>query len=275
MRVAITGASGLVGSRLMEALRARGDDPVAVPRGGVPPAADAVVHLAGEPIAQRWTEAAKRDIRASRADGTNRLVESLRASPPRVFVSASATGYYGPRGDERLDEHVRPGDDFLAEVCRVWEAAAQRAETLGARVAIMRTGVVLDRAGGALAKMLPFFRLGIGGPVAGGRQYLSWIALDDLVRLYLAALDGEHWTGPFNATAPEPVTNRDFAHALGRAIGRPAVLPVPGFAVRRLYGEMATVVTTGQRAIPARAVELGFRFVHADLDGALSAALAG
>jgi uncharacterized protein (TIGR01777 family) len=259
----------------MAALRARGDDPVAVPRGGVPPAADAVVHLAGEPIAQRWTEAAKREIRASRADGTARLVDSLRAAPPRVLVSASATGYYGPRGDERLDEHTRPGDDFLAEVCRAWEAAAQRAETLGARVAIMRTGVVLDQAGGALAKMLPFFRLGIGGPVAGGRQYLSWIALDDLVGLYLAAIDGEDWSGPFNATAPEPVTNQDFARALGRVMGRPAVLPVPAFALRRLYGEMATVVTTGQRAIPTRAVELGFQFRHADLDGALRAALAG
>jgi uncharacterized protein len=274
MRVAITGASGVIGSRLDAALRARGDEVIAVPRGGVPPAADAVVHLAGEPIAQRWTAAAKREIRASRAEGTARLVESLRAAPPRVLVSASATGYYGPRGPERLDEHASPGTDFLAEVCRAWEEAAHGAEASGVRVAIMRTGVVLDRAGGALAKMLPFFRRGIGGPVAGGGQYSSWIALEDLVGLYLAAIDRDDWSGPFNATAPEPVTNRDFSRALGRVVGRPAVLPVPGFAIRALYGEMATVVTTGQRAIPARALELGFEFRHPGLDDALRTALA-
>ncbi|HEY7074741.1 MAG TPA: TIGR01777 family oxidoreductase [Solirubrobacteraceae bacterium] len=273
MRVAVTGASGLIGSRLTAALRARGDEAVAVPRGAAAPACDAVVHLAGAPIAQRWTASAKREIRASRDEGTARLVDSLRAAPPKVLVSASAVGYYGPRGDERLDEHAPAGDDFLAEVCRAWEAAARGAEALGVRVAIVRTGVVLDRAGGALAKMLPFFRLGIGGPVAGGRQYVSWIALDDLVSLYLAALDGEDWTGPFNASAPEPVTNKELSRALGRALRRPAMLPVPGLAVRALYGEMATVVTTGQRAIPARPLELGFQYRHADLDAALRAAL--
>src|SRR5689334_21844191 len=160
MKVAVTGASGLIGSRLMAALRARGDEASAVPRGAAPPACDAVVHLAGAPIAQRWTADAKREIRASRDDGTARLVDSLRAAAPRVLVSASAVGYYGPRGDERLDEHASAGDDFLAEVCQAWEAAAHRAEALGVRVAIVRTGVVLDRGGGALAKMLPFFRLG-------------------------------------------------------------------------------------------------------------------
>src|SRR5690349_21063085 len=191
MKVAVTGASGLIGSRLVAALRMRGDEAIAVPRGAAPPACDAVVHLAGEPIAQRWTADAKREIRASRAEGTARLVESLRAAPPGVLVSASGTGYYGARGDERLDEHASPGGDFLAEVCQAWEAAARGAEALGVRVAILRTGVVLDSGGGALAKMLPFFRAGIGGPVAGGRQYVSWIALDDLVGLYLAALDGD------------------------------------------------------------------------------------
>jgi uncharacterized protein (TIGR01777 family) len=273
VRVAVTGASGLIGSRLTAALRMRGDDVIAGPRGAAPPACDAVVHLAGEPIAQRWSEDAKHEIHASRAEGTARLVEALRAAPPRVLVSASATGYYGPRGDERLDEHASPGGDFLADVCQAWEAAARGAEALGVRVAILRTGVVLDRAGGALARMLPFFRLGVGGPVAGGRQYVSWISLEDLLSVYLAALDGEDWSGPFNATAPEPVTNRELSHALGRALHRPAVLPVPALALRALYGEMATVVTTGQRAVPKRALERGFEFTHADLDAALRAAL--
>jgi uncharacterized protein len=273
MRVAVTGASGLIGSALTAALRMRGDEAIAVPRAAAPPACDAVVHLAGAPIAQRWTPEAKREIRASRVEGTARLVESLRAAPPRVLVSASATGYYGPRGDERLDEHASPGRDFLADVCQAWEAEARGAEALGVRVAIMRTGVVLDRAGGALAQMLPFFRLGIGGPVAGGRQYVSWIALEDLIGLYLATLDGADWTGPINSTAPEPATNRELSRALGRALHRPAVLPVPELALRTLYGEMATVVTTGQRVIPARALELGHAFRHADLDAALEAAL--
>jgi uncharacterized protein len=290
MKVAITGARGLIGSPLVAALRARGDEVVVLSRGGGDSAVkwdpeaepapglsgcDAVVHLAGEPIAQRWTDDAKRRIRESRELGTANLVAGIRqADPrPRVLVSASATGYYGARGPERLDEHAQPGDDFLSAVCVAWEEAAQRAEALGVRVVRMRTGVVLDRSGGALAKMLPPFRLGVGGPVAGGKQYLPWIALDDLLGLYLAALDGDEWAGPVNATAPEPVTNGDFSRALGHVLHRPAVLPVPGVALRALYGEMAAVVTTGQRAVPARALELGFQYRHADLDGALRAAL--
>jgi uncharacterized protein (TIGR01777 family) len=295
MRVAVTGARGLIGSRLVAALRARGDEVLVLsrrpqrenseaaawdPEREPAPALSgchAVVHLAGEPIAQRWTDAAKRRIEESRRRGTANLIEGLRAADPRpaVLVSASATGYYGPRGAERLDEQAPAGHDFLAQVCQAWEAAARGAEALGVRVAVLRTGVVLDRSGGALAKMLPFFRLGVGGPVAGGRQYLSWIALDDLVGLYRAAIDGEGWSGPINATAPEPVTNRELSRALGRALRRPAVLPVPALAMRALYGEMASVVTTGQRAIPARALELGFRFRHTELDGALRAALGG
>jgi uncharacterized protein (TIGR01777 family) len=270
MRVAVTGASGLVGSRLVAALRLRGDEAAAVPRGAAPPECDAVVHLAGEPIAQRWTASARREIWASREQGTTRLVDSLDAP---VLVSASAVGYYGPRGDERLDEHASAGHDFLAEVCEAWETAALAAEARGVRVAVLRTGVVLDRAGGALARMLPPFRLGVGGPVAGGRQYVSWIALEDLVRLYLAALDGEDWSGPINATAPEPATNRELSKALGRALRRPALLPVPGVALRALYGDMAMVVTTGQRAVPARALKLGFEFIRPNLDEALRAAL--
>jgi uncharacterized protein len=192
-----------------------------------------------------------------------------------VLVSAAAIGWYGHRGDEVLDESEPAADDFLAQVCAVWEREAAAAERLGVRVVRIRTGVVLDKGGGALAKMLPFFKLGGGGPVAGGRQYMSWIHVDDLVALYLAALDGgADWSGPVNATAPTPVTNQAFAKALGRALHRPAVAPVPGFAVRILYGEMADIVVYGQRVVPERARALGFQFAHPDLGEALESALA-
>jgi uncharacterized protein (TIGR01777 family) len=177
--------------------------------------------------------------------------------------------YYGPRGDEPVTEETGPGDDFLARVCIAWEREAAAARELGLRVAMLRTAVVLDKDGGALSKMLPFFRLGIGGPVAGGRQYLPWIHADDVVGVYLAALDGASWDGPINACAPEPATNRDFSRALGRALRRPAFAPVPGFAVRLLYGDMAEIVTTGQRALPMRALEHGYAFQHTDLERAL------
>jgi uncharacterized protein (TIGR01777 family) len=204
-------------------------------------------------------------------------VAGLRAADPRppALISASAVGWYGrDRGDARLTEAEPAGDDFLAEVCETWEREATAAEALGVRVALIRTGIVLDKDGGALEKMLPPFKLGVGGPVAGGRQYLPWIHLDDLVALYLAALDGD-WSGAFNGSAPEPVTNADFGKALGRALHRPAVAPVPGFAIRLLYGEMADLVVYGQRAVPARPLELGFTFRHPDLDEALRSALAG
>jgi uncharacterized protein len=301
MRVTLTGASGLIGTRLVRALRTRGDDVTVLSRNpektsstlGVraeawdPNAApapvvalagrDAVVHLAGERVDQRWSDESRRAILASREIGTRNLVEGLRAAEPHpeVLVSASAVGYYGPRGDEVLDESAAPGDDFLARVCATWEAEAERAEELGMRVVRVRTGVVLDRRGGALARMLRPFRLGVGGPVAGGDQWLPWIHADDLVALYLAALDGERWSGPVNASAPEPVRNRDFSKALGRALRRPAVLPVPGAALRVLYGDMAEIVTEGQRAVPRRALELGYAFRHADLDAALRDALRG
>jgi uncharacterized protein (TIGR01777 family) len=190
-----------------------------------------------------------------------------------VLVSASAVGYYGSRGDERLDESAAPGDDFLAQVCIGWEREAQAATDRGIRVVNVRTGVVLAKSGGALAKMLLPFRLGIGGPVAGGRQYMPWIHIDDLVGIYVAALDNETWSGPVNASAPEPVTNAAFSKALGRALHRPAVAPVPAFAIRLLYGDMAEIVTEGQRAIPARPLELGYTFAHPDLDEALADAL--
>jgi uncharacterized protein (TIGR01777 family) len=290
------GATGLIGSKLVAALVERGDEVTVLSRRpddarrrlgveafgwdpaseGAPAHAlagrDGVVHLAGEPIAQRWTRESKERIRTSRAVGTARLVQGVDLSEPRprVLVSASGAGYYGARGDERLDEDAPPGTGFLAGVCEEWEAAAGAADELGVRVVILRTGVVLDRADGALARMLPFFRLGVGGPVAGGAQYLSWIAPDDLVRLYLAALDDASWSGTVNATAPEPVTNREFGRALGRALHRPALLPVPAFALRALYGEMASVVTTGQRAIPTRALARGFAYRYPDVDGALA-----
>jgi uncharacterized protein len=277
MRVAVTGASGLIGTRLGAALRARGDDvtPLSLRDGPPSPAAiaghDAVVHLAGEPVAQRWTDAARERIRSSRVDGTRGLVAAIAAADPRprVLVTASGVGFYGAHGDERLDEDAAAGDDFLAQVCVATESEARAAGQAGVRVVVLRTGVVLDRAGGALAKMLPAFRLGVGGPVAGGDQYLSWIHLDDLVGMYLAAIDDEAWSGPFNATAPEPVTNAQFSKALGRALHRPAVLPVPAIALRALYGQMAEIVTEGQRAIPRRALEHGYSFTQPDLDEAL------
>jgi uncharacterized protein (TIGR01777 family) len=294
MRITVTGASGLIGSKLVERLRARGDEVTTLSRNPsgpgqgpwqperepAPSAAlsgrDAVVHLAGENVAQRWSSDAKRRIRASRELGTRNLVAGIEAADPRprVLVSSSAVGYYGPHGDERLAEDTPPGQDFLAEVCVIWEREARDAADLGLRVVTVRTGVVLDQDGGALAKMLPFFKLGVGGPVAGGGQYMPWIHVDDVVGIYLTALDSNAWNGPVNASAPEPVTNKTFSKALGRALHRPALAPVPALAIHALYGEMAEIVTTGQRAIPAAAQSHGYAFAHPDLDEALKAALA-
>ncbi len=237
---------------------------------------DAVVHLAGENVAQRWTASAKRAIRESRVVGTRHLVEGLGAcggGRPKVLVSASAVGYYGARGEEPLDEEAPPGSGFLPEVCVAWEAQVHAAQELGVRTVQVRTGVVLDRHGGALAKMLPPFRLGVGGPVAGGRQYVSWVHVEDLAGIVCAALADERWSGPVNGTAPEPVTNRELSRALGRALHRPALLPVPGVALRALYGEMAQVVTTGSRVLPVKPLVLGYEFRYPHLDEALNAAL--
>jgi uncharacterized protein (TIGR01777 family) len=292
MRVIVSGGSGLIGGHVVGALRARGDEVTVLSRSGAggsiawdplsgpaPAAAlegaDAVINLAGEPIAQRWTPAVREAIRLSRTTGTANLIAGIVAleQRPRVLVSASAVGYYGDRGDELLLEGSPPGDDFLAGVCSAWEAAALTAEPLGLRVCVLRTGVVLDRRGGALAKMLPAFRLGAGGPVAGGRQYISWIALRDLGDLYLAAIDDERYRGAFNASAPAAVRNADFSRALGRALHRPAVAPLPGLALRLLYGSMAQIVTASQNAVPARALALGHEFALASLQDALAAAL--
>ena len=255
-------------------LEAHAWDPVAGP---APAAAlegrDGVIHLAGEKIDQRWSDEAKRRIRESREQGTRNLVEGIRAAQdrPKALLSASGVGYYGPHGDEQITEDDPPGSDFLAGVCVAWEGEARKAGELGVRVVTFRQGIVLP--GGALSKMLPFFKLGVGGPVAGGKQRLPWIHADDVVGMYLNALDDERWSGPINATAPEPPTNGAFSKSLGRALHRPAFLPVPGFAVSVLYGEMAQIVTTGQNAVPKRALELGYRHRRPDLDQALKAAL--
>jgi uncharacterized protein (TIGR01777 family) len=302
MRVTLTGATGLIGTTLVAALVGDGAEVTVLSRSperatarlGVPavgwdplsePAPkqalegrDAVVHLAGENVAQRWSANAKRAIRESRTLGTRHLVEGLSACAsgggrPAALVSASAIGYYGPHGEEPLDEEAPPGCDFLAQVCVAWETQARAAQELGLRTVQVRTGVVLDPRGGALAKMLPPFRMGVGGPVAGGRQYVSWIHVDDLVGLIRAALSDERWLGPVNGTAPEPVTNRELSRALGRALHRPALLPVPGAALGLLYGEMAQIVTAGARVLPAKPLMLGYEFRHPHLDEALGAAL--
>jgi uncharacterized protein (TIGR01777 family) len=301
VRITLTGATGLIGPQLVRALKERGDEVTVLSRnasgardalgvatvtwdpmtGPAPATAlegrDAIVHLAGEPVAQRWSDDAKRAIHDSRETGTRNLVAGIAAVPeaqrPRVLVSSSAVGYYGKHGDERVPESTPPGDDFLAGVCVAWEAEAEAARAHGLRVVTVRTGVVLAQGGGALAKMLPFFKLGVGGPVAGGKQYLPWISAADLVGLYLAALGGDDWDGPINGTAPEPVTNGAFSKALGRALHRPAFAPVPGFAVGILYGDMAEIVTEGQRAVPERPLALGFRYRFEDLDAALADAL--
>ena len=306
-RVTVTGATGLIGSAVLAALRERdahvtvlsrdparalarlgadGRAPVEVVRWEpteepAPVQAlagrDAVIHLAGENVAQRWTGRAKRAIRDSRVIGTRHLVAGLREAEPRpgTLISSSAVGYYGPHGEEPLDEEAPAGEGFLAQLCTAWEAEARRAGELGARVVLVRTGVVLDRHGGALQKMLVPFRLGLGGPVAGGRQYMSWVHGGDVVEMILQAGVDARWSGPVNATAPEPAANRDFARALGAVLRRPALLPVPGAALRLLYGEMASTVTDGARAVPAKPLVLGYHFRHPQLVEALRSALAG
>jgi uncharacterized protein (TIGR01777 family) len=223
---------------------------------------DAVVHLAGEPLGQRLTDEVKDRVRQSRVAGTRNLVEGLRAVPeadrPRVLVSSSGVSYYGPRGDEEITEEASPGDTFLAKVSVGWEEEADRAAEFGVRVVRMRTGVVVDPSGGTLKSLLATDRIGLGGPIAGGAFVVPWIHVDDIVGLYVKAVDDPSWRGAYNDTAPEPVTQREFAKALGRALHRPAVLPTPGFALKMALGEMADMVTTGQRAVPRRALEGGY-----------------
>ncbi|HWI22524.1 MAG TPA: TIGR01777 family oxidoreductase [Baekduia sp.] len=294
MRFALTGGTGLIGRRLIGELRKRGDEVTVLTRNpakanlpGVEVVAwqpadepapaqaledrDVIVNLLGESVGQRWTSESKRAIIDSRVLGTRNLIAGIEATTtrPRALVSGSAIGYYGSDGAAtRQPESAPPGDDFLASVTVAWEREAQTAETLGLRVAIIRTGVLLDPAGGALASMLRPFKMGLGGPIAGGRQYISWIHSDDLVALFIAAADNG-WRGAYNGTAPEPVTNKEFSKTLGRVLHRPAVMRVPGFVLRRVLGEMADIVTGGQRAVPERALAEGFRHRYSDLETAL------
>lgn len=286
MRVAVTGATGMIGRALAGALSGRGDEVTALSRSTNWPdpkatpapldalrGRDAVVHLLGEQIAQRWSDEARREIRDSRILATRNLVDAIgelrEEERPRTLISQSGAGYYGHLGDQVVDESAPPGDDFLARVTVDWEAEARRAEELGVRVVTNRTGVVLSESGGALEKMLPFFKAGIGGPVAGGKQWVPWVHLDDVVGAILFELDNDAATGPVNVAAPEPVTNRELSKVLGRVLRRPALAPVPGLAVKALYGQMAEIVITGQRAVPARLTELGYAFKQPGLEAAL------
>ncbi|MEP6619847.1 MAG: TIGR01777 family oxidoreductase [bacterium] len=296
--VAITGATGLIGTALVQRLRARGDsvrrfvrstrdpqpgdivwDPA---RGTLDPrtldGVDALVNLAGAPIAVRWSARRKREIRESRVRATDLIASAVAVldAKPAVVLSGSAVGYYGDRGDELLDERSGSGNDFLAAVVRDWEEAARPMAVEGVRVVLLRTGIVLSAAGGALAKLLPPFRLGLGGPIGSGRQWMSWISLRDHVRATEFALDTPSLAGPVNLVAPEPVTSADFAHTLGRVLSRPAVMPIPAFVLELAFGEMArATLLAGQRLAPTALLDAGFAFHSATLEHALRAALDG
>jgi uncharacterized protein (TIGR01777 family) len=308
MRIFLTGGTGLVGRRLISRLLERGDRPVILTRRfgharqlfgpnvqlieGDPMHAgdwmdavgdcDAVIHLAGENIfARRWNADFKKLLHDSRILSTQHIVEALRRKPVRadgqakILVSASAIGFYGSRGDEELSEESTPGSDFLAQLCVAWEQAARAAEPAGVRVAMVRVGVVLDKGGGALAKLLTPFKLGVGGPVGSGRQWMSWIHYADLVGLFLLAVDNGDARGAINGTAPNPVINRDFGKILGRVLHRPSFVWTPGLALRLMLGEAATLVTTGQRVLPRRALELGYAFQYPTSEKALAQILVG
>jgi uncharacterized protein (TIGR01777 family) len=293
MNVLVTGSTGLVGSAVVAFLTAGGHQVTRLVRTTPAPGAaevywdpaaktiatpaleglDAVVHLAGENIATgRWTPAKKRRIRDSRVQGTRLLCYALAqlVEPPTVLVSASAIGYYGDRGDRIMTEENRPGTDFLAEVCREWEAATAPAEERGLRVVRLRTGMVLTPAGGALHKMLTPFKLGVGGIMGNGQQYMSWIARDDVVGIIQHALTADALRGPVNAVSPHPVTNQEFTKTLGQILQRPTVLPMPSFAARALFGEMAdALMLSSTRVEPERLINSGYEFQFPELDGAL------
>ncbi|MCC6623311.1 MAG: TIGR01777 family protein [Deltaproteobacteria bacterium] len=293
--IVVSGASGLIGRALCGALAAAGHRVVRLVRGRdagpdelrwqpeagaldlTPLAGDGplgAVHLAGEGVGDgRWTPARKAAIRGSRVDGTRTLVRALLelGTRPAVLVSSSAVGYYGAdRGDTALPEDASPGNDFLAEVCQAWEAETEPARAAGIRVVTMRTGVVLSPDGGALQKLLTPFKLGVGGKVGGGRQWMPWVALSDVVEAYRFALAHGALAGPTNLAAPHPVTQAELARTLARVLGRPAFMPLPGFMVKTLFGEMgASLLLGGQRAVPGRLLAAGFTFRHPDLEAAL------
>ena len=276
MNVTIIGASGFIGTPLTLALRARGDNVTTASLRDTAAAAsacagaDVVVNLAGEPVAQRWSAAVKEKIRASRVDAPLALLDALESAKTRfgAYVSASAIGYYGTSETATFVESSAPGSDFLAEVCVAWESATDAFASVCDRVAKIRTGLVLGRDGGALAKLLPLFQAGAGGIVASGKQWYSWIALADQIGIYLHAIDGA--SGVLNATAPNPVRNADFTKALAHAVHRPAFLPTPGFAIGIVLGEGALVVTEGQRVVPEQTLASGYRFQFEALDVALA-----
>jgi uncharacterized protein (TIGR01777 family) len=306
MRVFIAGGTGLIGTRLVRRLLARQDqvvlltrrpavvrekfgdctivegDPMqAGPWMGAIADCDGVVNLTGEGIFnRRWDAEFKVILRDSRIKSTEHVVQALSKNPrtaagaAKVLVNASAIGYYGPHGDEELTEDSPAGSDTLGQLTVEWEKAARQAETSGVRVAIIRVGVVLDKNGGALAKMLPPFKFGAGGPVGSGKQWMSWIHHEDMAGILLLALDHAEAKGPLNGTAPNPVTNKEFGHALGRVLHRPSFLPTPAFALRVMLGEVAEVVTNGQRVVPRKAQALGYAFQFPQIEAALANVLA-
>jgi uncharacterized protein (TIGR01777 family) len=305
MRVVITGGSGLIGSAVAAPLAAEGNEVVVLSRDparvrGLPAGVraahwdgrsaagwetlldgrSAVINLAGEPVAAgRWTAERKRRVRASRLDAGRAVVDAVRRAAgegraPAVVVQASGIGYYGDTGDQEIGEDHPPGGDFLAETSVAWEASTAEVETLGVRRVVLRTGIVLDRGGGALAKMLPLFRLGLGGPLGNGRQWFPWIHMADEVGAILFLLAAPAATGPFNLCAPRPARNRDFARALGRQLHRPSILPAPAPVLRLALGDMAEALLTGQHAEPRRLLEAGYRFCFPDLPEALADLLA-
>ena len=294
MKIALTGASGFIGRRLISRLLQDGHSVHALGRrrpsgspaigfslwdaseGSAVPAeslrhARAIIHLAGEPVAQRWNTDVKARIMESRVQGTKAIVNAVAAAEdrPETLVCASAIGFYGDRGEEILDEASSPGTGFLPEVCLAWEREARAAGNLGLRVVMVRIGIVLGKEGGALKKMLPPFRMGIGGPIASGQQWMSWIHVEDLVEIIMFALDREQVFGPVNATAPNPVRNKEFSKTLGVALGRPAILPTPVFALKMMLGEAASVVVASQRVLPAVLERTGFTFHYPDVADAL------
>ena len=278
MNVAITGASGFIGRHLTEKLTRGGHSTRAISlRSGLAPdvlsGCEAVVHLAGEPVAQRWTAFAKHRILESRVQGTRALVHAMAQMNPRpaTLICASGVGYYGSRGDEILTEDSAPGSDFLVEVVQAWETEAREAAKFGVRVVSPRIGVVLGREGGALPKMLPPFQLGVGGRIGSGKQWMSWIHIDDLIALIAFALSNAALKGPVNVVAPNPVTNADFTRELARALHRPAIFPVPAVALKLIFGEMSEVLLGGQRVLPKAALRAGFTFRYSELGSALAA----
>ena len=278
MNVAITGASGFIGRHLTEKLIQGGHSTRAISvRSGPSPDAfigcDAVVHLAGEPVAQRWTASAKHRILESRVQGTRAVVQAMARMNPRpaTLICASGVGYYGSRGDEILTEDSAPGSDFLVEVVQAWETEARAAAKFGVRVVSPRIGVVLGQGGGVLQAMLPAYRLGAGGRLGSGQQWMSWIHIDDVIALIVFALSNAALEGPLNVVAPTPVTNAEFTRQLARALHRPAFFPVPALALKLIFGEMAEVLLGGQRVLPKAALRAGFTFRYSELGSALAA----